>query len=216
MDDAPAAILDVDGTLVDTNYHHALAWYRAFRSEGCVQPLWVIHRHMGMGGDQLVAAVAGEEFEREHGDAVRAAEKALYGELIDEVVVLPGARDLVKALRASGRRTVLASSAKAEEVEHYVELLGAEELPTTTSADVEQTKPKPDLVLAALEKVGGGPALMIGDSTWDCLAAGNAGIASVAVSTGGFCPDELREAGAEHVFEDLFRVAEHLGVEDPR
>ena len=216
MSDEPAAILDVDGTLVDTNYHHALAWHRAFRSEGCVQPLWVIHRHMGMGGDQLVAAVAGDAFERAHGDAVRDAEKELYGQLIDEVVVLPGARELVAALRDSGRRTVLASSAKEQEVEHYVGLLGAEDLPATTSADVEQTKPEPDLVLAALEKVGGGPAVLLGDSTWDCLAAARASITSIAVQTGGFCPDELRDAGAERVFEDLLAAGRHLGVVIPR
>ena len=91
----PAAILDIDGTLVDSNYQHALAWYRAFRDHGIVLPLWRIHRHIGMGGDQLVAALAGEGFDREQGDDVRAAEKALYMALIDEVRPLEGARELV-------------------------------------------------------------------------------------------------------------------------
>src|SRR4051812_22716477 len=86
------AILDIDGTLVDTNYHHALAWYRAFRAYGFVLPLWRVHRHIGMGGDQLVAALAGEGFDREHGDDVRAAEKVLYMQLIGEVQPLTGAR----------------------------------------------------------------------------------------------------------------------------
>lgn len=207
-----AVILDIDGTLVDSNYHHAIAWHRAFRRHDCLPPLWVIHRHMGMGGDQLVAAIAGEEFERDHGESVRDAEKELYAELIDEIVPLAGARALVAALRDDGRRAVLASSAKEAEVERYVELLGAEDLPRTTSADVENTKPEPDLIVAALEKVGGGPALMIGDSTWDCKAAGRVGVPVVAVRAGGFCPAELRDAGAEEILDDLAAVARHLGL----
>src|SRR5207248_2696791 len=80
----PAAILDIDGTLVDTNYHHALAWYRSFRQHGVVLPIWRIHRHIGMGGDQLVAALAGDEVEEKLGDDIRTAEKALYLALIEE------------------------------------------------------------------------------------------------------------------------------------
>jgi beta-phosphoglucomutase-like phosphatase (HAD superfamily) len=75
----PAAILDVDGTLVDTNYHHAIAWYRAFRQNEVLLPIWRIHRHIGMGGDQLVAAFGGEQLENEKGDDIRAAESVLYG-----------------------------------------------------------------------------------------------------------------------------------------
>jgi beta-phosphoglucomutase-like phosphatase (HAD superfamily) len=89
-----AAILDVDGTLVDTNYHHALAWYRAFRQHGIVLPIWRIHRHIGMGGDQLVAALTSEEMEEQQGEDIRAAEKTLYFELIEEVQPLTGAREL--------------------------------------------------------------------------------------------------------------------------
>ena len=125
----PAAILDIDGTLVDTNYHHAVAWFRAFRRLDVTLPLYRIHRHIGMGSDQLVAALAGDDFERAHGDEVRA-----------------------------------------HEVDHYLDLLGARELADgwTTSADVERTKPAPDLVAAAVEKAGGGDAVMVGDSRWDC------------------------------------------------
>ena len=75
-----AMILDIDGTLVDTNYQHALAWYRAFRQHGVVVPVWRIHRAIGMGGDQLVAALAGDEVEEEHGDEIRAAEAPLHGD----------------------------------------------------------------------------------------------------------------------------------------
>jgi HAD superfamily hydrolase (TIGR01509 family) len=199
---AAAAILDIDGTLVDTNYHHAIAWYRAFLESDRVLPLWRIHRHIGMGGDQLVAALAGEEFDVEHGDDVRAVEKALYMGLIHEVRPLEGARELVEDLKLDGHAVVLASSAKSDEVEHYLDLLDVRDLADdwTDSGDVDRTKPEPDLVRAAIEKAGGGPAVMVGDSTWDCLAAGRAGIASVAVLTGGFSEAELREAGADCVF----------------
>jgi HAD superfamily hydrolase (TIGR01549 family) len=201
--DGPIAILDVDGTLVDTNYHHALAWFRALQRFGAAVPLWRLHRHMGMGGDQLVASVTDEDFDAEHGDDVRTAEKEEYGKLIDEVIALKGASELIVALRDRGCRVILASSAKQEEIEHYVELLGADDVPYTTSADVENTKPEPDLVEAALEKAGGGEAFMIGDSTWDCEAAGRAGVRTIALLTGGFSEQELLEAGAERVFRDI-------------
>jgi HAD superfamily hydrolase (TIGR01509 family) len=204
-DRLPAAILDIDGTLVDTNYHHALAWYRAFRRLDVVLPLYRIHRHIGMGGDQLVGALAGEEFDREHGDEAREIESDLYMELIDEVSPLGGARELLIELHERGHALVLASSAKQHEVDHYLDLLDARDLADgwTTSADVEKTKPHPDLVAAAMEKAGGGPAVMLGDSTWDCQAAERAGIRTVAVLTGGFSERELRDAGAACVFEHL-------------
>ena len=202
---APAAILDIDGTLVDTNYQHALAWFRAFRQHGHVVPVWRIHRHIGMGSDQIIASLLSQEVEEREGDDIRAAEKALYLAVIAEVEPLRGARALLEDLRDRGRRIVLASSAKANEVDHYLDLLDARELADgwTTSADVEKTKPEPDLVLAAMEKAGDGPAVMVGDSTWDCEAAKRAGIASIAVLTGGFSEQELRDAGAAAVFGSI-------------
>jgi HAD superfamily hydrolase (TIGR01509 family) len=209
----PAAILDVDGTLVDTNYHHAIAWYRAFRQHEVVLPLWRIHRHIGMGGDQLVAALAGEDFEAEQGEDVRSAEKALYMALIVEVEPLQGAKELIEDLKRSGHAVVLASSAKPDEIEHYVDLLGARELVDgwTDAGDVEKTKPEPDLVQAAVEKAGGGPAVMLGDSTWDCEAAKRAGLETVGLLTGGFSEQELREAGASCVFDSLDELRERMG-----
>jgi HAD superfamily hydrolase (TIGR01509 family) len=209
------AVVDIDGTLVDTNYHHAIAWYRAFRAFGFVVPLWRIHRHIGMGGDQLVAALAGEGFDREHGDDVRAAEKILYLQLIGEVELLAGARALIEDLRAAGHAVVLASSAKPEELEHYLTLLDARSLVDawTDSGDVEATKPAPDLVVAALEKTGAAPgdAVMIGDSTWDCLAAKAAKVRSIGVLTGGFSREELLEAGASKVFDTVEDLRQGLG-----
>jgi HAD superfamily hydrolase (TIGR01509 family) len=199
------AILDVDGTLVDTNYQHAIAWYRAFRRHELVLPVWRIHRHIGMGGDHLVAAVCGQRVEEEQGDDIRAAEKALYLALIEEVAPLAGARELILDLKERGHPVVLASSAKADEVEHYLDLLDARKLTDdwTTSADVDATKPEPDLVEVALDKAGGGEAVLVGDSTWDCEAARRAGIETVAVLTGGFSEQELRDAGALMVFDSI-------------
>jgi len=210
---ALAAILDVDGTLVDTNYQHAIAWYRAFRQHGKLLPVWRIHRHIGMGGDQLVAALAGEEWDEEHGDDVRTAEKALYLALIEEVEPLEGARGLIEDLKQRGHAVVLASSAKEDEVEHYLELLGARDLADgwTTSADVEATKPEPDLVRAAVAKAGGGDAVMVGDTTWDVEAARRAGLETITVLTGGFSEAELRDAGAGWVFESIEALRDGLG-----
>jgi HAD superfamily hydrolase (TIGR01549 family) len=207
-----AAILDIDGTLVDTNYHHALAWYRAFRAHGEQLPLWRIHRHIGMGGDQLVESLCGEAFEREKGDDVRAAEQERYAELIGEVAPFEGSRELIVDLKDSGHAVVLASSAKSDEVDHYLDLLDARELVDawTDSSDVEDTKPEPDLVQVAMEKSGTGDAVMIGDSTWDCEAAGRAGIQTVAVRTGGFSNGELRDAGALMVFESIAELRERV------
>ncbi len=199
-------VLDVDGTLVDTNYQHAIAWHRALRSCGYAVQLWRIHRHIGMGGDQIVAALVGEAGEREHGEKIRAAEGEAYGELIDEVEAMQGATELLRELHEDGDRVILSSSAKAEEVDRYLELLDARDLVDgwTTAADVERTKPHPDLIEVALEKVNGeGPAVMVGDSTWDVRAAGAAGIPTVAVRTGGFATEELREAGAAEVLESI-------------
>jgi HAD superfamily hydrolase (TIGR01509 family) len=188
--------------LVDTNYHHAISWYRAFRAMDVVLPVWRIHRHIGMGGDQLVAALAGEEVERRVGHGIRELEAEQYRELIDEVQPLHGARELIEELKRRVDSVVLASSARQAEVEHYLDLLDARDLADawTTSADVEATKPEPDLIRAAMEKAGADSALMIGDSVWDCKATARAGLVSVAVLTGGFSEEELRRAGASAVF----------------
>ncbi|MDQ6819087.1 MAG: HAD family hydrolase [Actinomycetota bacterium] len=208
------AILDIDGTLVDTNYHHAIAWYRAFRQHKIVLPLWRIHRHIGLGGDQMIAALTDERTEQEQGDDIRAAEKALYVQLIDEVETMEGSRELIENLKERGHTVVLASSAKQDEVDHYLDLLDARELADawTSSADVEATKPEPDLVESALEKAGGaaGQAVMIGDTPWDIEAAKRADVPTLAVLTGGFGVDELREAGALDVFESVGELCTKL------
>jgi HAD superfamily hydrolase (TIGR01549 family) len=208
------AILDVDGTLVDTNYQHAIAWFRAFRRFDVTEQVWRIHRHIGMGGDQLVAAVAGDDVEDSKGDEIREAESELYKELIGEVQTMEGSRELIVDLGERDNAVVLASSAKDWEIEHYLDLLDAREIVEawTTSADVEQTKPKPDLVKAALEKVDGRPgdALMIGDTVWDVEAAARADVETLAVRTGGFSEQELRDAGARDVYTSVEELRQSL------
>jgi HAD superfamily hydrolase (TIGR01509 family) len=208
----PVALLDVDGTLVDTNYHHAIAWYRAFIQSDVELSVWRIHRAIGMGGDHLVAELAGDEVEREKGDEIRAAEKPLYMAMIHEVRPLPDAHRLLEVLKERGHSVILASSAKQDEVDHYLDLLDAREIVDgwTSSADVERTKPAPDLVHTALEKAGSGEAVMVGDSVWDVEAANRAGIPTIAVRTGGFGVDELTQAGAACVFDSLSDLIDSL------
>ena len=201
----PAAILDVDGTLVDTNYHHALAWYRAFRNHGIVLPLWRLHRHVGMGGDKYVAALAGEEVEKRIGERLREEWEALFDEVLDEIEPLAGARDLVVELKGRGLRVVLASSSIEKHLDAFLDKVDLRGLADawTTKDDVESSKPEPDLVRAALEKAGSDDAVMIGDTPWDVEAARKAGVETIGVVTGGFSELELRDAGAVAVYESV-------------
>jgi HAD superfamily hydrolase (TIGR01549 family) len=210
-DGRATVVLDVDGTLVDTNYQHAIAWHRAFREHRYRVAIWEIHRHIGMGGDQLVTSLLGEEAEDADGDELRDAHSQAYGKLIGEVEAMAGASELIADLDDAGATVILASSAAGDEVDRYVELLGAAEriAGATTSADAERTKPHPELVGTALDKYGsGGPALMIGDSTWDVKAAEAAGVPTLALLTGGFSEAELREAGAAEVERSLAALRE--------
>jgi len=208
------AVLDIDGTLVDTNYHHAIAWFRAFAAHGLVLPIWRIHRHIGMGGDQVVTALCGEDVEVQLGDDIRDAEGDEYAKLIGEVRAMEGTSELIEALKERGHIVVLASSAKEDEVDTYLDLLDARDLADawTTSADVEATKPAPDLVHAAMARVDSGPedAVMVGDTPWDVKAAGGADVPTLAVVTGGFSEAELGAAGASAVYESGAEVPYRL------
>jgi HAD superfamily hydrolase (TIGR01549 family) len=197
------AVLDVDGTLVDTNYHHALAWSRAFRRHAITLPLWRLHRAIGMGGDQLVAAVAGDDVEERLGDALRAAWSEEFDPLLREVQPFDGVPELLVELRKRGFRIVLASSGKAEHVEHYLSLFDGKRLADgwTTSGDVSRTKPAPDLLEAALRAVEGHAGVVVGDSVWDFRAAAAMDAPGYAVRSGGFSVDELCGAGARDVFD---------------
>jgi HAD superfamily hydrolase (TIGR01509 family) len=201
MPEPTIAVLDVDGTLVDSNYQHALAWYRALRSLGETFPVWRIHRLIGMGGDQLVAALGGEDVEQRIGDQARERWVAEFDELIGEIAPLPGARGLMRAVKDRGHRLVLASSGKPQHVEVFVDLLDGRDVADaiTSSEDAEQTKPAPDLLQVALRKLGApadADSVLVGDSVWDVEAAKNAGMPALVVRSGGFGDDELRDAGA--------------------
>jgi HAD superfamily hydrolase (TIGR01549 family) len=206
------AVIDVDGTLVDSNYQHALAWFRAFRRHGHTLPVWQLHRAIGMGGDKLVAAVAGDDVEARLGDELRAASTEEFTPMLGEITVLDGVRELLTELRRRGFRIVLASSGQKDHIEHYLELFGGRELADgwTTSADVEDTKPAPDLLEVAMAKVGGTSGVVIGDSVWDFEAAARIGAPGYAVRSGGFSVDELREAGARDVVDSPAELCARL------
>jgi len=209
---ADTAIFDVDGTLVDTNYQHALAWYRAFRRFGITRPLWRIHRGIGMGGDTFVPEIGGPEVEEAHGDALREAWTEEFGQLIGEVQPFEGVRELLEDVKDRGFRLVLASSGKTQQVEAFLDLIGGRSLADawTTSDDAEHSKPEPDIVQTAMAKVEGASGVMVGDSVYDALAAAKLSIPTIAVRTGGFSPEELQDAGAISVFESLAELRENL------
>ena len=208
----PTVVLDVDGTLVDSNYQHAIAWHRAFRTHGYRAAIWELHRHVGMGGDQFVEALLGSEAENADGDELRDAHSEEYSKLIGEIEAIEGASELIAELDDAGATVVIGSSAEQDECDHFVDLLGARERidGATTSADAKHSKPDPELVQVALDKFGtGGPALMIGDSTWDVKAAKAAGVPTLALLTGGFSEAELREVGAAEVSHSVAALREH-------
>ncbi len=207
-----AVLLDVDGTLVDSNYHHVIAWSRAFADHGLTPSLWRVHRHLGMGGDQLVAAVAGDDAEAEHGDALRAAWREHVEPLLPEVRALDGAVALLRHLSDQGHQLVLATSGKPAHVERFVDLLQARDVVRgwTTADDVERTKPATDLLEVARDMTDADQVVSVGDSVWDFLPAAELGLTGIGLLTGGFAEAELRDAGATHVVHDLHELRSTL------
>ena len=169
---APTALLDIDGTLVDSNYQHALAWYRAFRLHGLTIPVWRCHRAIGMGGDQLVRYLAGDGFEERAGRRSCGSRRRRCSRRWSTRCSRSTARAaLIEDLKGRGCKVVMASSAKPKDTQHFLDLLDARALVDgwTDSGDVEATKPAPDLIQAALRAAGtAARAVLIGDSTWDC------------------------------------------------
>lgn len=206
------AILDVDGTLIDSNYHHAIAWARAFSDLGHDVPIWTIHRSIGMGGDRLVAAVTDQDVEDRDGDAVRDAWKSHYDRILHEIVPFDGAIELLAELRSREIQVVLASSGIPEHTAYARELLGGEEYldAWTTGEDADESKPSPELLNRALEKVGGERPFVIGDSVWDMLAARQREIPSLGLLCGGFSRSELTDSGATLVRHDPRTVVTDL------
>ena len=202
-----AVIFDVDGTLIDSVDFHARAWRDAFGEFGHDIDLATIRGQIGKGGDLLVPALlpdideaAAKRISEQHG--------ALFKEIyLDGIRAFADATAMIERVHATGRRVVLASSAKQEELAHYVALLGVETLlaATTSIDDVGASKPEPDIFGVALDKIGVAPsrALVVGDTIYDVDAARRAGVAAVGVASGPFDADRLKEAGAIAVFADV-------------
>ena len=206
-----AVLFDIDGTLIDSTYHHALAWQRAFDRHQVSVPLWRIHRTVGMGGDKLVTEVAGEDVEERIGDDLRDAWGEEYAELEAEVRPLPGAAELVRKAAGDGYLVALASSGEKKFAEHVVELLdlGDTIATLTTADDAEDSKPDPDLLHITAERIGATRAVLVGDTPYDVESAARAGLRCIGLRSGGYSQAELEEAGAALVVdapEDLMDV----------
>jgi phosphoglycolate phosphatase len=210
--DADTVVLDVDGTLVDSVYVHVGAWMRAFRGIGVPVEAWRLHRAIGMGGDRLVTAVAGQRVEDALGDQVRELHAQEYDDAAAAVLALPGADDLLETLKQRGFTVVLASSGTKENTEQALSLLENAKLVDgwVCSADVDTSKPAPDLVGVAIERVGGTRAVLVGDAVWDVKAAKAADVSAIGLLCGGFGEAELRDAGAGAVFESPQDLGEHF------
>ena len=202
-------LFDLDGTLVDTNYLHALAWSRAFRSVGHWAPMNAIHRLLGMSGDQLVLELLARPC-----PAAAKAQEGYFAELIGEAAAFPGATALVREAHELGLRAVLASSAPTEDLEVYIDILDiASHVDAVTSADdVKESKPAPDVFRIAMDAGGLDRArsLAIGDTVWDVRAARSAGIGCIAVESGGFSRHELTESGALCVYTDVAELLRQI------
>ncbi|MDQ6840417.1 MAG: HAD family hydrolase [Actinomycetota bacterium] len=205
----PGVLFDVDGTLLDNNYLHSLAWARAFRDAGEWVPMNAIHRLIGMGGDQLVADLLGHDSP----DAT-AARPQRYRELVNDVKPFPGAVQLLRRLHDCGVAVVLATSAPADELSTLRKILDCDDAidGQTTADDIDDSKPAPEVFLVAMETASIDPkrALAVGDSVWDVQAARAAGIGCVTVETGGFSQHELSEAGALHVYRDVREILDQF------
>jgi HAD superfamily hydrolase (TIGR01509 family) len=201
-----AVLFDIDGTLVDSNFLHVGAWNEAFRDLGLAVPSWRIQSAIGADGSELLQQLIPDE-----SDEVRSKASEFhsthYQKLTPRLQLLPGARDLIRALAARGCRVVLATSAPQEELDHLLELLDVDELiyAVTSSEDVEKAKPAPDIISVALERSGAAAdqAIMIGDAVWDIEAAAAAGLPAIAVRSGGSGRAELLDAGAVAVYDDV-------------
>ena len=198
-----AVFLDIDGTLMDTNYLHIEAWAQAFEEVGARPPRSRIHHEVGKGSDKLIPEFV------EDGKAERVSElhSEHYGKLQERGHPLPGAKELISSLVEGGYEVWLATSAEPEELEHHMEELEAEDkiAGVVSSDEAEESKPAPDIFGLALERAGVSPedAVVVGDSIWDIEAAKEAGVRAAAVMTGGaFSRAELEEAGAYAVYED--------------
>ncbi|UNO38836.1 HAD family hydrolase [Streptomyces sp. MST-110588] len=201
-----AALFDVDGTLVDTNYLHTVAWWEAFRQAGHHVPMRAVHRAIGLGSEDLIEHVLGADRDPGQDGSISSAHKALYATCFDRLPALEAAGDLLRALADRGLRIVLATSADGSELAALRRAIDADDViaGTASSDDVAQGKPAPDPVERALElaQVPASCAVFVGDTVWDMKAAARAGVQRVALLSGGIPRADLEEAGAAAVYQD--------------
>jgi HAD superfamily hydrolase (TIGR01509 family) len=207
-----AALFDVDGTLVDSNYPNVLTWWEAFTQAGHDVPMSAIHRAIGMGSDRLLDALLPPGRDRGADDGIRAAQAALYSVYWSRLRPVPGARELLHACHDYGLRVVLASSAGPRVLDVLRSALDCEDVidEVTSAGDAEQSKPAPDLVQIALDKAGtsAGQAVFTGDAVWDARACRQAGVRCVGVLSGGISRAELLDAGAAAVYAGPAEILE--------
>ncbi len=200
-----AALFDVDGTLVDTNYLHTVSWWEAFTQAGHDVTMVSIHRSIGMGSGQMLDALLPADRDTSADDDLKTAHSALYSVYWSRLRPLPGARELLRACRDHGLRVVLASSADPQELKVLCAALDADDAvhAATSAGEVEASKPAPDLVQVALERADASPAetVFIGDAVWDVRACQRAGVPCIALLSGGNSRDDLIEAGAAAVYD---------------
>lgn len=208
-DDRPAVLFDVDGTLVDTNWFHALAWWFAFRKHGELVPASRIHPLIGMGGSELLETIFGRprpDLKGENGPE--------YERFMADIVAFPSAGDLLRAIEERGARIVLCTSSKQAHLKPALAAIGADDAydDVVNADDVEEAKPEPDVFAAGLDKLGldRERSIVVGDTRWDVEAAARLGIPTVCVLTGGSTREQLLDAGAAAVYEDVADLLAHL------
>ncbi|MDX3854547.1 HAD family hydrolase [Streptomyces sp. AK02-01A] len=203
---ARAALFDVDGTLVDTNYLHVTTWWEAFREAGHKVPMPMIHRAIGLGAADLIAHLLGDDRDRDQDAEISAAHTTLYGTYLDRLPAIEGAADVLRSLADRGWRIVLVTSAGGSELTALRRAIDADDVidGTTSADDVAAGKPAPDPVRQALGLAGAEPerAVFVGDTVWDMQAASRAGVRGVALLSGGVPRDALESGGAKEVYED--------------
>jgi HAD superfamily hydrolase (TIGR01509 family) len=209
----PAVLFDVDGTLVDSNYLHVHAWYRAFHELGIDIEAWRIHRSIGMDGSTLVASLA-DRADDDTRSRLKDLHSQYYREMAPLLRRLPGARELLEAVDGLGLQIVLATSAPEDELAILRKVLASDDLisAVTSSKDVDTAKPRPDIIQVALDRAGvdAAHAVFIGDTIWDVEACERACVPTIAVLSGGVSGGELEKAGAQAVFENPGDLCAHL------
>ncbi len=205
-------LFDVDGTLVDTNYLHVLAWWQAFRQAGHEVPMAQIHRCVGMGGGRLIAELLGDDRDEDQDEAIKASHGAVYATYWPALRTLPGAQKILVRAHESGLAVVLASSAEEAELDVLRQVIDADDAidAATSSADAEASKPAPNILEAALKAVDVQPenAVFVGDAVWDVIAAKELGVPCIGVESGGTAAATLKEAGAVEVYKNLAELLE--------